>query len=166
MEEKLMSPPTPTESMLLQHEERIADLERHRPCHEALGNYQDVARSLLANIANLSEIMNSPHDFAVMYLLTFHKLPTMARIEQCWQVSSLCREKSWRALSRLIYYTVRMYGREMMTYFPLRDRPFLDEKDDHGEETTSFSLTSETLPLSAQMMQHIAALVPAAASQT
>lgn len=153
---EFLSPSTPTEAMLLQHEERLHDLEKNRPCHEALGNYQDVANLLHDSIPKLTGCMKNVDDYVSMYLLTFHKIPEAARVEQCWHIGFLCRAKSWRLLSRLLYHTVRQYGRDFISSF-CRERPFLDDDVDSEETTASFSFTSDTLPLPAQLMQHLLA---------
>ena len=145
-----MAAATAAEGMLLQHEERLQELERLRPPHEALGNYQDVFNRLYEHLDDLRPHIVSVEDYVCMYLVVFQKMMQPIRVEQCWQVMTFCNKQEWRLLCKFMYHACRLHNRELVSFWRT-NAPFPDEQID---ETRSFSFTAESMPIP-QMMQQM-----------
>lgn len=139
----LMVPPNASENMLLQHEDRLQELERLRPPHEALGNYQDVFANLYANLEDLRPHVQYVEDWVCMYLSVFQKMRAPVRMEQCWQILTLCRDQNWKMLAKFIYHACRLHNKTLVPFWRPDPQVFPDEGTD---DSHSFTFTSETLP--------------------
>lgn len=112
------------EAAVIQHEHRIQDLEKDKPVHEALGNYQDVSRILIASIEHLATVMSNPEAYIAMYLNVFQRLPRQVQIDQAWQVIELHKASNWNLLGQFTFHALRCHGGKDLVTFWRSHAPF------------------------------------------
>lgn len=124
MADAFLGATSPVEGMVLQHEERLQELEKGKPIHESLANFQDVFKLLTQNVHHLSQHMKDAEDFVAMYLAIFEKLPKRVRVDQCWQIVSLCNERQWKMLTRTLFQSIRVMGGKELLMFWKSQAPY------------------------------------------
>lgn len=107
----------PADRLLLAHEERLQELEKLRPPHEALGNYQDVAKLLLDNTESIGDHLADAKHWIMRYLITFQRLgPKSCRIEQTWQLQDMAKYGQWADIGYFICHTMQMCHGPLMSW--------------------------------------------------
>lgn len=138
-------PETFVEEALLQHEERLQQLERDKPVHEALGNYQDVSRALWNACPHLEGVMSCPEAYIGMYLNVFQRLPAQARCEQAWEVSNLAKDAHWQYLGHFIFHAMRVHNHKDALTFWKSHSPFIKKGSCPVNTFQDFGLVSLNL---------------------
>ena len=116
------------DTMLLQHEDRLRELETGKPLFETIGTFDDI-RDILWTLADDEEFRNIFRDeeymygYICMYLNTYISMHITQRAQHHQEILLLWKRRAYKNIARWIYYGVRLCITDTSRY--IRENPFV-----------------------------------------
>ena len=114
--------------MLLQHEDRLRELETGKPLYETIGTYDDI-RDILWTLAGDEQFKimfrNEEYMFGYicMYLNAYINMHIVQRSQHHQEILLLWKRQDHKHIAQWIYYSVRLCINDTSRY--IRENPFV-----------------------------------------
>lgn len=126
------------DAMLLQHEDRLRELETGKPLYETIGTYDDI-RDILWTSAKDEQFKLLFRDeeymsgYICMYLNTYISMHILQRSQHHQEILLLWKRHEYKSIAHWIYYSVRLCINDTSRY--IRENPFVRSEPVGGATT-------------------------------